>query len=324
METRDGDDSNGPQIDNSRRPIGILYILVRVDWLNFHHLRYFWVVAREGSVSRAAKRLRVTQPTISGQLRDLQEALGEPLFRRAGRQLVLTDVGKAALEIADEIFALGDQFLDTVKGKAAGRPQRLAVGISDAVPKQVAYRILEPAVAARVQITVHEGPPARLVADLAAQSLDVVIGDAPSHEPRAHDHLLGESRISVWGVRRLATEMRVGFPRSLDGAPFLLPSTNTGFRRELDAWFVEHSIKPRIVGEFEDAALQAEFAEAGAGLYATPDVVVEAKPRGLQRAGSIRPLRARYYAITVERRLAHPAVALVAGAEKLFGRRASK
>jgi LysR family transcriptional regulator, transcriptional activator of nhaA len=293
-----------------------------MDWLNFHHLRYFWVVAREGSVSKAAKRLRVTQPTISGQLRELQDSLGEPLFRRAGRQLALTDLGRSVLEIANEIFTLGDQILDRVKGKATGRPQRLSVGISDSVPKRVAYRILEPAIAARVQIACHEGPPARLVADLAAQALDVVIGDAPSHEPRAHDHLLGESRISVWGVRRLATEMRVGFPRSLDGAPFLLPSANTGFRRELDAWFVEHGIRPRIVGEFEDAALLAEFAEAGAGLYATPDVVVEAdKPRGLLRAGGIKPLRARYYAITVERRLAHPAVALVAGAEKLFGRR---
>ena len=294
-----------------------------MDWLNFHHLRYFWVVAREGSVSRAAKRLRVTQPTISGQLHAFQDALGEPLFRRAGRHLVLTDVGKATLEIADEIFALGDQVLDTVKGKAVGRPQRLTIGISDAVPKPIAYRILEPAIAARVQIACREGPPARLVAELASQALDVVITDAPSHEPRAHDHLLGESKISVWGVRRLAAEMRVGFPRSLDGAPFLLPSANTGFRRELDAWFVEHGVRPRVVGEFEDAALLAELAEAGAGLHATPDVVVEARPRGLHRAGAIRPLRARYYAVTVERRLAHPAVALVAGAEKLFGKRRS-
>jgi LysR family transcriptional regulator, transcriptional activator of nhaA len=293
-----------------------------VDLLNFHHLRYFWVVAREGSVSKAANRLRVTQPTVSGQLRELQETLGEPLFRRAGRHLALTDVGKSVLEIADEIFALGDQLVETVQGKAAGRPQRLTVGITDAIPKQVAYRILEPVIAARVQITCHEGTPARLIADLAAQTLDVVIADAPSHEPRVHGHLLGESRISVWGTRRLAIELRVGFPRSLDGAPFLLPSANTGFRRELDAWFVEHAIKPRVVGEFEDAALLAEFAEAGAGLYVTPDVVIEAsRPRGLQRAGRIRPLRARYYAVTVERRLAHPAVALVAGAEKLFGKR---
>ncbi|HSD86503.1 MAG TPA: LysR family transcriptional regulator [Kofleriaceae bacterium] len=293
-----------------------------MESLNFHHLRYFWVVAREGSVSRAAKRLHLTQPTISGQLHDLQEDLGVPLFRRAGRNLELTEMGEAVLRIADEIFALGDQLVETVRGSRVDRPQRLSVGISDSVPKRVAHRILEPALAARVQLTCREGPPARLIGDLLSQAVDVVIADAPSHEPRAHDHLLGESAMSVWGVRRLAMEMRVGFPRSLDGAPFLLPSASTGFRRELDAWFVAHKIKPRIVAELEDAALMAELGESGAGLYVAPDVVVDAgRPRRLERAGRIKSLQARYYAITIERRLAHPAIALVAGAEKLFGKR---
>jgi LysR family transcriptional activator of nhaA len=294
-----------------------------MEWLNFHHLRYFWVVAREGSVSRAATKLRVTQPTVSGQLHELQETLGQPLFRRSGRNLELTEMGEAVARIADEIFALGDQLLDTVRGKAGGRPQRLAIGISDAVPKRVAHRILDAAVAARVQVTCREGSPSQLVAELTTQALDVVIADAPSHEPHAHNHLLGESSISIWGTRRLAKELRVGFPHSLDGAPFLLPTTSTSLRRELDEWFVAHKVKPRVVGEFDDAALLAVFAENGAGLYATPDVVIDAgKPRGLERAGPVKALRARYYAITVERRLAHPAVALVAGAEKLFGRRA--
>ena len=291
-----------------------------MDWLNFHHLRYFWVVAREGSVSRAAKRLRVTQPTVSGQLRELQDQLGQPLFRRKGRMLELTEMGEAVAKIADEIFVLGDQLLETVRGNLLDRPLRLAVGISDAVPKPVAYRILEPALAARVQVTCHEDTPGRLLVDLASHVLDVVISDAPSHDTKSHDHLLGESGISVWGVRRLATEMRVGFPRSLDGAPFLLPTASTGFRRELDAWFVGHKIRPRVVGEFEDAALLTVFAESGAGLFAAPDVIVDAgRAGGLVRAGPIKSLRARYYAITGERRLVHPAVALVAGAEKLFG-----
>lgn len=293
-----------------------------MEWLNFHHLRYFWVVAHEGSVSKAAKKLRVTQPTISGQLADLQDSLGEPLFRRAGRNLELTELGERALRIADEIFTLGDQLLDTVRGKAIDRPQRLAVGISDAVPKQVASRILELALAARVQLVCREGPPTRLFGDLAARTLDVVISDAPSSEFGAHAHLLGESSVSVWGVRRLATELRVGFPRSLDGAPFLLPAASTAFRRELDEWFLAHEVKPRVVAEVEDAALLSVLAESGAGVYATPDVVIDAgKPRGLDRAGPVKTLRAKYYAITVERRLAHPAVALVAGAEKLFARR---
>jgi len=297
-------------------------MLIDMESLNFHHLRYFWVVAREGSVSRAAKKLRLTQPTVSEQLRELQDRLGEPLFRRDGRNLALTEIGESVAKIADEIFALGDQLVETVRGKTTGRPLRLAVGISDAVPKQVAFRILEPALEARVQVTCHEDSPTRLLADLVSHALDVVISDVPSHEPRAHDHLLGECGISVWGTRRLANEMRVGYPRSLDGAPFLLPSASTGFRRELDAWFAASRIRPTVVGEFQDAALLGAFAEAGAGLYAAPDAVEAGRRRGLVRAGPIKSLRARYYAITVDRRLVHPAVSLVAGAAraKLFGK----
>lgn len=295
-----------------------------MEALNFHHLRYFWVVAREGSVSRAAKKLRLTQPTVSEQLRELSERLGEPLFRREGRGLVLTEVGETVARIADEIFALGDQLVETVRGKRTGRPLRLAVGISDAVPKQVAFRILEPAVEARVQVTCHEDTPSRLLGELTAHALDVVISDAPSHEPGTHAHLLGECGVSIWGSARLANELRVGYPRSLDGAPFLLPSASTAFRRELDAWFVSHKIRPHVVGEFEDAALLGVFAESGAGLYAAPDAIAprSGRRRELVRAGPIKSLRARYYAITIERRLVHPAVSLVAGAarEKLFGR----
>ncbi|MCX5746676.1 MAG: LysR family transcriptional regulator [Proteobacteria bacterium] len=285
--------------------------------LNFHHLRYFWVVAREGSVSRAARMLHLTQPTVSEQLRELAEALGEPLLRRDGRNLVLTEVGEAVARLADEIFALGDRVLDTARGKATGSPLRLAVGVSDGVPKYVAHRILEPAFDARVQVTCREGSPARLLADLTTHALDVVIADAPSHDAGTHDHLLGECGLSVWGTKRLANELRVGFPRSLDGAPFLLPSANTGFRRELDAWFVAHKISPHVVGEFEDDALLAMVAEAGVGLYAAPDAIAQGRrPRGLVRAGPIKALRARYYAITVERKLVHPAVSLVAGAAR--------
>lgn len=273
-------------------------------------------------MSRAAKKLRLTQPTVSEQLRELADTLGEPLFRRDGRNLVLTEIGEAVAKIADEIFALGDQVIDTVRGRASGRPVRLAVGISDGVPKVIARRILEPAFEHRIQVACREDTPARLIADLAARQLDVVISDAPSHE--GHAHLLGECGISIWGTKRLAGELKLGFPRSLDGAPFLLPSANTGFRRELDAWFVQHKIAPQIVGEFEDDALLAAIAESGAGLYAAPDAISTegARPRGLVRAGPVKPLKARYYAITIERKLVHPAVSLVAGSarESLFRR----
>jgi LysR family transcriptional regulator, transcriptional activator of nhaA len=288
-----------------------------VSSLNFHHLRYFWVVAREGSVSRAARKLGITQPTISGQLAELADQLGEPLFRREGRNLALTEVGEAIARIADEIFALGEQVVEVARGKVSDRPLRLVIGISDSVPKYVAHRILEPAFEARVQVTCREGPPAELLAELKRHAIDVVIADAPSHGHGTHDHLLGECGMAVWGSRRLAGELRVGFPRSLDGAPFLLPSTNTGFRRELDAWFVARKITPRVVGEFDDDALLTVAAESGAGLYAAPDALAHARrPRGVVRAGSIKSLRARYYAITVERKLVHPAVSLVAGAAR--------
>jgi LysR family transcriptional regulator, transcriptional activator of nhaA len=291
-----------------------------VESLNFHHLRYFLVVAREGSVSRAAEQLRVTQPTISGQLRELAEQLGQPLFKRVGRNLELTELGQSVARMAEEIFTLGDRLVQTARGIHVGRPLRLSVGVSDAVPKHVAYRMLEPALAARVQVVCHEDTPAKLQAELAVQGLDVVISDAPSHQAGMHDHLLGECGVSVWGVRRLAKEMRVGFPRSLDGAPFVVPTSSTGFRRELDAWFLSHKIKPRIVGELEDAALLDVFGEMGVGLFAAPDVIADAgRPRALMRVGPIKGLRARYYAITTERQLPHPAVALVSGAEKLFG-----
>ncbi|MFT3693689.1 MAG: LysR family transcriptional regulator [Kofleriaceae bacterium] len=286
--------------------------------LNFHHLRSFWMVAREGSVSRAAKKLRVTQPTVSEQLRALAEDLDEPLFRRDGRNLALTDAGEAVAKLADEIFALGDRVADTARGRATDRPVRLVVGVSDSVPKAIALRILEPAFEARIHVVVREAPPAVLLGELERQALDMVVGDAPSRGATSHDHLLGECGVSVWGAKRLANELRVGFPRSLDGAPFLAPSSNTGFRRELDAWFIKHAITPTVVGEFEDAALLAVAAEAGLGVYAAPDAI---GGRGLVRAGSVKPLRARYYATTVEQRLVHPGVALVAGAARknLFG-----
>ncbi len=296
-----------------------------MDPLNFHHLRYFWMVAREGSVSRAAKKLRLTQPTVSEQLHALQDALGAKLFRRDGRSLALTDTGQTVLRFADEIFSLGGELVDAVKGKPMGRSVRLAVGISDVVPKLMAYRILEPAVEARVNVVCHEDAPARLLADLASHALDMVISDAPATDPLAYNHLLGECGVSVFGSKRLGTEMRVGFPRSLDGAPFLLPTPSTSLRRELDEWFLARKIKPNVVGEFQDAALLSVFAEAGAGLFAAPDAIARepGRVRGLVRVGPVKPLRARYYAITVERRLVHPAVSLVAGSarERLFGRK---
>jgi len=297
-----------------------------MELLNFHHLRYFWVVASEGSVSRAARTLRVSQPTVSEQVRALQDALGEKLLERAGRGIALTEAGHNVFRLAEEIFALGGELMDTVKGRATGRrPLRLAVGIADVIPKLVAYRILEPALAMpEMRIVCREEAQERLLPDLASHALDMVIADAPAGPGlgKAYSHLLGECGVSVFASPRLAAKLRPGFPRSLDGAPFLLPTSNTALRRELDAWFDTRRIAPEIIAEVEDAALLSTFAEAGLGLYAAPDAIAgeTGLARGLRRVGALKPLSARYYAITVERRLHHPAVSLIAGEarEKLF------
>jgi LysR family transcriptional activator of nhaA len=323
-----------------------------MEWLNFHHLRYFWHVAREGTVSRAAKVLRVTQPTISEQIHALEESLGERLFRRDGRRLALTEAGVTAMRYADEIFALGSELRGAVKGRPAGRPLRLAVGVADVVPKLVAFRILEPALAMadRVRIECCEDSPSRLLAALSTHALDLVIADAPAPPgpaqassmlgadgalavsrarpaSRVYNHLLGECGVSVFGARRMADELRVGFPRSLDGAPLLLPTPNTALRRELDDWFTSRGIEPNVVGEFQDTALLSVFAEAGVGLFAAPDAIApshEGRAHGLRKVGTLEPLRARFYAITVERRIAHPAALAIAGSAraKLFVKRA--
>lgn len=292
--------------------------------LNFHHLRYFWVTAREGSVTRAAAKLRVTQPTVSEQLRLLEETLGEDLLRREGRRIVLTDVGRTVMRFADEIFSLGDDLVGTVRGRPTGRPMRLAVGVAESVPKAVAYRIVEPAFAEQgLRIVCEEDTTERLVRQLAAHTLDMVISDEPSLA--AKSELLGESGVSVFGVAKLARATKKGFPGSLNDAPLLLPVPGTSLRRAIDSWLEERGIRPRVVGEFEDPALMTVFAEAGKGLYVAPDAVESAANVGegrLLRAGRMRPLRQRFYLLTVQRRVGHPTVARLAGTarERLFAK----
>jgi len=295
----------------------------RMEWLNYHHLRYFWVVAREGSVSRAAKQLRLAQPTVSEQIHALEEALGERLLVRAGRGVVLTEMGKTVYGFADAIFALGRDLQDTIKGRPTGRPSRLGVGIADAVPKLAAFRILEPVLAMDppVRLVCVEDTPERLLDRLGAHELDVVLADTPigpSHASRAYNHLLGECRVGIFGTPSLARAARRRFPESLAEQPFLLPTTDTALRRSLDAWLDERGIVPNVVAELEDSALIVEFGALGAGLFAAPDAIMEdaLRARGLQRVGSIDALRERYYAISIERKLAHPAVVAIAGAAR--------
>jgi len=297
-----------------------------VPALNHHHLLHFWTVVREGGVTRASEKLNVSQPTVSGQLRELQEALGEKLLARSGRTLVLTDIGRTVYRYADQIFALGRELQQAVKGRVA-QPSRLGVGVAMVVPKLVAYQILEPALELPEPIQldcVHERPE-RLVAELAIFSLDVVLADTPAPpavKVRAYSHLLGECGVSIFGSERLAAKHHRRFPASLDRAPFLLPSGDSGLRLSLEEWFRRQGVRPRVVGTFEDSALIDAFGQAGAGLFAMP-TAIEAEVRRQYRVrlvGRLTGIQQRFYAITVDRKIRNPAVIAVSErARQLFG-----
>jgi LysR family transcriptional activator of nhaA len=299
-----------------------------MQWLNYHHLLYFWTVAREGSVVRAAEVLSLTQPTISGQIRALEGALGEKLFERAGRRLVLTDVGRTVYRYADEIFSLGRELLDTLNDRPTGRPLRLAVGVADVLPKMIVRRLLEPAfrLAEGIQVVCREDRPDRLLAALSVHELDVVLADTPMGpgvSVRAFNHLLGESGVTIFAQRALAARHRKGFPHSLDQAPMLLPTENTVVRRSLDQHFAAIGVRPRVVAEFEDSALLKAFGETGLGLFPAPTVLEKdvCRQNGVAILGRLDQVRERFYAISVERRLKHPAVVAISeGARQhLFG-----
>ncbi|MCO6458722.1 MAG: transcriptional activator NhaR [Pirellulaceae bacterium] len=299
-----------------------------MDWLNYHHLLYFWMVAREGGITRAAEQLHLAQPTLSSQIRKLEKALGTELFERAGRSLVLTETGQLVYRYADEIFTLGRELKDAVQGQPSPWTLRLTVGVPDVLPKLVVYRLLKPALefGERVQLVSYEGKLDQLLSELAQHRLDVVLADAPlaavSHV-RAFNHLLGECSICVFGTPELAARYGPGFPGSLQAAPLLLPTQNTTLRRTLEQWFDETGIRPQVVHEFEDSALLKVFGQAGQGLFVAPAAITGEVCRqyGVQLVGSLDQVKERFYAISVERRLKHPAVVAIrrAARDDLFG-----
>jgi LysR family transcriptional regulator, transcriptional activator of nhaA len=299
-----------------------------VEWINYHHLLYFWAVARHGSVTEAAKQLGLAQPTVTGQIRALEVALDEKLFERAGRNLVLTDVGRIVYRYADEIFSLGKELRDTLKGRPTGKPLRLSVGVSDAIPKLIVSRLLTPALTMDpgVHLICREDKTDRLLAGLSVNDLDLVLADEPlpaAVRVRAYNHLLGESPITFFGAQGLAERYASGFPESLDGAPLLLPTVNTAARRAIDYYFVSQGIRPRVIVECEDTALLKAFGEQGVGIFVGPSVIESdiIQHFRVQVVGRAEQARERFYAITVERRIKHPAVALISqtARAKLFG-----
>jgi LysR family transcriptional regulator, transcriptional activator of nhaA len=294
-----------------------------MDWINYHHLLYFHTIAREGSIAKACKQLHLTQPTLSSQLRALEEYLGEKLFLRSGRSLVLTEIGRLVYRYAEEIFTLGRELTDTLKGRPIGRPVRFRVGIADAMPKLIAYRLLEPAL--RLEPPVHlvcrEGKPSQLLAELVMHRLDLVLADIPAGSDikvRAYNHLLGECDIAIFGAPPLAERYRKKFPASLEGAPFLMPTPGSNLRRMLDQWFEEHAIRPRLAGEMEDSALLKVFGGSAAGLFAAPFAIAKDIQRqyGARPIGKLEGVKERYYAISVERKLKNPAVLAISGSAR--------
>lgn len=284
--------------------------------LNYHHLRYFWTVAHAGGLRRAAEQLAVSPPSISAQVRELEGAVGAKLFRRRGRDNVLTDAGQVALRYADEIFALGRELTEALQREVAAQPLRMHVGVTDSFPKLVTQQVLTPvfALPRPVHVIFREGKVDDLVAQLVAQRLDVVLADEPPPgglKVRVASHTLGECGVTFCATARLAGRLRAGFPRSLHQEPALFPAENTGLRRALAGWLQGQGIEPRIVAEFEDVALMKVMATDGRGFVPVPSVVAtEAVDRfALRIVGETRKCRMQFFALTLDRSLQHPAVA---------------
>lgn len=299
-----------------------------MEWLNYHHLLYFWVVAREGSIARASAELRLAKPTISGQIHQLEHVLGEKLFTRRGRLLALTEIGRVAYEYAEEIFSLGGELLDAVKGRVGGKPLRLNVGVADVLPKLIVRRLLEPAflLGQPVRVICREDKPVEgFIGELATHTLDVVLADAPAGSAvqlPAFSHLLGECGTTFFAAPQLARARRRGFPRSLDGAPFLLPGGKSTLRRALDQWFSSYAVRPAVLGEFDDPALMHIFGEDGVGIFCGPTVIETdvCRRHSVKVISRVKTIRQRFFAISVERRLKHPAVVAIcqAARQELF------
>ena len=294
-----------------------------MEWLNYHHLLYFWTVGRMGSVSRASEELRLTQATVSAQLKSLETALNEKLLRKTGRHLTLTETGKIVFRYADEIFSLGREMVGALQGRPEGHLARVTVGVADVLPKLVAYELIEPALKLRdtYRVICREGTNKELLPALAVHDIDVVLTDTPidpSINVKAFSHLLGECGMTLFGAPKLAATVRGKFPQCLDGAPFVVPTHNTAARRSLDQWFELKKIHPVIVAECEDSALLQVFGQRGLGFFFAPSVVgAEVRRQSNVRAiGRVEEVRERFFAISLDRKLKHPAVVAISEAAR--------
>ncbi len=286
--------------------------------LNYKHLRYFWMVAKAGSIARASEQLHLSPQSISGQLSEFESVLGIKLFRRVGRGLELTDSGQRLLGYAEQIFVLGEEMLDAIRDESSPQSVPFRVGIADSVPKMVAYRLVEPSLglADPIRLICREGRLTPLLADLAVHRLDMVIADRPMPDNlnvRGYEHFLGESGVSVFGSEALTGQSGDDFPDMLDGAPFLLPGADVALYPRLMRWFESRRLRPRIVGEFDDSALLMAFGQAGAGYFVAPTAIETyiVRQHEVRIVGRIDVVREQVYAITTERKLTHPVIAAI-------------
>ncbi len=283
--------------------------------LNYKHLHYFWVVAQEGSITRAAERLDVAVQTISGQLSLLEKQLGKALFNSQGRGLVLSDAGRTALSYADQIFQLGDALLEALQNDDSASTLRLRVGISDGIPKLLAYQLLSAVTAmpTEVRLICDEDEFEDLLADLALHRLDVVLTDRPAPvggNLKVFNTRLGDFATALFATPELAERYGPDFPASLHGAPLLLPTRHNALRGRIDRWLEQTGVRPKIVGEFEDSALLNTFARGGLGIFPAPLALASqvAEQLNARPLGAMTGVSEHIYAISNERRIRHPAI----------------
>ncbi len=298
-----------------------------MEWQNYNHLFYFWTIVKEGGVTRAAEKLRLAQSTVSAQLALLEESFHEKLFQKEGRKLVLTEAGQVVYRYTEEIFALGQEMRETLRGKPSGKSLQMVVGITDSLPKLIAYLLLQPAfsISESVYLNLKENNLSHLLAELALHQIDLVLSDTPfpsSLKIRAYNHLLGECGISFFATKKIKEQYSKKFPYCLDGAPFLLPDHATLLRKNLDQWFEEKKIYPHFIAEFEDSALLKVFAQSGKGIFAAPTAIEKEiqKQYEVVLMGRTTDIVEQFYAISIERRLKHPGVVAIceSARRKLF------
>lgn len=294
-----------------------------MEWLNYHHLYYFWVVAKSQSIKQATLELNLSQPTISTQIKTLENALGEQLFIRQGKSLILSEQGKTVFRFADEIFSIGKEMIQTLKGIRVDRPIKFYVGISDIVPKLIAHHLLQPALDQfeNLELHCHEGPTDELFLDLANHNLDLVITDTkPSnyYQTKLFSQTLGSSGVSFFGTKELLKKHPQKFPQCLNGAPLLMPSNQSYLRKGVELWLQEENIQPSRISEFDDTALMKVFGQFGNGFFFSPTVLEKdiESLYDVSRIARVSHLKERFYAVSADRKIIHPAIVTIASQSK--------